>query len=441
MKSHANLTLLAHKKRSSALSYTLVVLLYINGASSWGQSLETNTVTREIDRLTTQIDHQQQQSDNLHDEVNQMEKKISDIDKTVYSNEQKIEALLNRLQTANKQKEGLEVDVETERAALAQQLVAMYTAGDQSYLRLLLRQDNPSDISRTLRYFEYLNQHRSKKITTINSSIEKIRSLTHQMEKDRLQLTELENNLTGQKQALQSTIALREDVLQRLNNEIRIKQNQVERLRIQEAKLQTKFDELAARAEQEKSTSSPEPAEPKPVEPKAAKPVATAAVKPPTQAAEPAMTELAQKPTKPPAEAVTSEFTSNKAFSTLKGRLPAPVNGQVLHAYGSQRNEKQNWQGMVIAAQGGSKVRAVARGKIAYVGQMDGYGFLTIIEHDRNYMTLYAYNRANYKQVGEVVNAGDVIAAVGSSGGQEQNALYFEVRRGRALQNPAQWLR
>ena len=440
MKSHANLTLLAHNKRRLALGYTLMFLLCTSWASSWGQSLETNTVTREIDRLTTQIDHQQQQSDNLHDEVNQMEKKISDIDKTVYSNEQKIETLLDRLQTANKQKESLEADVETQRAALAQQLVAMYTAGDQSYLRLLLRQDNPSDISRTLRYFEYLNQHRSKKITTINSSIEKIRSLTHQMEKDRLQLTELENNLTGQKQALQSTIALREDVLKRLNNEIRIKQNQVERLRIQEAKLQTKFDELAARAEREPSTSSPEPIEPKPVEPKPPKPVATT-TKPPAQAAEPAMTELAQKTAKPPAEEVTSEVTSNKAFSTLKGRLPAPVNGQVLHAYGSQRNEKQNWQGMVIAAQGGSKVRAVARGKIAYVGQMDGYGFLTIIEHDRNYMTLYAYNRANYKQVGEVVNAGDVIAAVGSSGGQEQNALYFEVRRGRALQNPAQWLR
>lgn len=440
MKSHANLTLLAHNKRRSALGYTLMFLLCTSWTSSWGQSLETNTVTREIDRLTTQIDHQQQQSDNLHDEVNQMEKKISDIDKTVYSNEQKIETLLDRLQTANKQKESLEADVETQRAALAQQLVAMYTAGDQSYLRLLLRQDNPSDISRTLRYFEYLNQHRSKKITTINSSIEKIRSLTHQMEKDRLQLTELENNLTGQKQALQSTIALREDVLKRLNNEIRIKQNQVERLRIQEAKLQTKFDELAARSEREPSTSSPEPIEPKPVEPKPPKPVATT-TKPPAQAAEPAMTELAQKTAKPPAEEVTSEVTSNKAFSTLKGRLPAPVNGQVLHAYGSQRNEKQNWQGMVIAAQGGSKVRAVARGKIAYVGQMDGYGFLTIIEHDRNYMTLYAYNRANYKQVGEVVNAGDVIAAVGSSGGQEQNALYFEVRRGRALQNPAQWLR
>lgn len=425
-----------HYPLSSVLSCSILLLMC---SSSWGQSLESTTVTREIDRLTTQIDRQQQQSETMHDEVNQMEKKISDIDKTVYSNEQKIEALLDRLQTANQQKEKLDADVETQRAALAQQLVAMYTAGDQSYLRLLLRQDNPSDISRTLRYFEYLNKHRSTKITAINSSIEKIRTLTHQMEKDRLQLTGLEDSLTGQKQALQTTIALREDVLQRLNNEIRIKQNQVDRLRVQEAKLQTKIDELAARTELDQPANLSEPAEPKPI-----KPVATVATTPtakPPQVVEPQTIEVAQKPVKPVLEEVTSEFTSNKAFSTLKGRLPAPVNGQILHAYGSQRNEKQNWQGLVIAAQGGTKVRAVARGKIAYVGQMDGYGFLTIIEHDRNYMTLYAYNRANYKQVGEVVNAGDVIAAVGSSGGQEQNALYFEVRRGRALQNPAQWLR
>lgn len=422
-----------HYPLSSILSCSILLLLC---CSSWGQSLESTTVTREIDRLTTQIDRQQQQSETMHDEVNQMEKKISDIDKTVYSNEQKIEALLDRLQTANQQKEKLDADVETQRAALAQQLVAMYTAGDQSYLRLLLRQDNPSDISRTLRYFEYLNKHRSTKITAINSSIEKIRTLTHQMEKDRLQLTGLEDSLTGQKQALQTTIALREDVLQRLNNEIRIKQNQVDRLRVQEAKLQTKIDELAARTELDQPANLSEPAEPKPI-----KPVATTPTAKPPQVVEPQTIEVAQKPVKPALEEVTSEFTSNKAFSTLKGRLPAPVNGQILHAYGSQRNEKQNWQGLVIAAQGGTKVRAVARGKIAYVGQMDGYGFLTIIEHDRNYMTLYAYNRANYKQVGEVVNAGDVIAAVGSSGGQEQNALYFEVRRGRALQNPAQWLR
>lgn len=423
MKPQSNVQLFITTLFKTAMSCLSLLLL---SSASWGQTIDNATVTREIDRLNTQIDRQQQQSENLNDEVAQMEKKISDIDKTAYSNEQKIEVLLNRLQTANKQKEKLDAEIETQRAALAQQLVAMYTAGDQSYLRLLLRQDNPSDISRTLRYFEYLNEHRTDKITKINTSIEKIRTLTHQVEKDRLQLTGLEETLGGQKKALQGTIALRENVLQRLNTEIRIKQDQVERLRVQEAKLQTKFDELASRTETQKPSNTPEQTSP----PAPAEPV------------KPQTAEVAQKVEKPSIpEEVTSEGSSSKPFSTLKGRLPAPVNGQVLHAYGSKRNEKQEWQGMVITAAGGSKVRAVARGKIAYVGQMDGYGFLTIIEHDRNYMTLYAYNRANYKQVGDVVNAGDVIAAVGSSGGQEQDSLYFEVRRGRSLQNPAQWLR
>lgn len=409
---------------SAQQTLSFASLIWLLSTTAWAQSVENTSVTREIDRLKTQIDRQQQQSETINDEVTQMEKNISDIDKKAYSNEQKIEALLNRLQTANKQKEKLDAEVQTQHAALAQQLVAMYTAGDQSYLRLLLRQDNPSDISRTLRYFEYLNKHRTTKITTINTSIEKVRTLTNQMEKDRLQLTSLEDTLSGQKKALQGTIAMREDAIKRLNNEIQIKQDQVERLRIQEAKLQTKFEELAARTAPEAAAEKPEP-EPiaEPTEPK------------------PQASEVAQRVEKTPGPELKSEFTSNKPFSTLKGRLPAPVNGQVLHGYGTQRNEKQSWQGMVIAANGGSKVRAVAPGKIAYVGQMDGYGFLTIIEHDRNYMTLYAYNRANYKQVGDTVNAGDVIAAVGSSGGQEQDSLYFEVRKGKALQNPAQWLR
>lgn len=426
MKPQTQPLLLIHTT-SKPLLTGLFFLLF--SSLTWGQSVENSAVSQEIDRLKTQIDRQQQQSENLNDEVNQMEKKISDIDKTVYTNEQKIEALLNRLQTANKQKETLDVEVETQRAALAQQLVAMYTAGDQSYLRLLLRQDNPSDISRTLRYFEYLNAHRSTKIAALNASIAKVQELTNQMEKDRLQLTSLEETLNGQKKSLQSTVASRETVLQRLKNEIRIKQDQVERLRVQEAKLQTKFDELAARSIVQTPTA-PEKPEPEPQsEPNS------------TKSVDSENPEVAQKVEKMPTQSVTSEFTSNKPFSNLKGRLPAPVSGRVLHAYGSQRNEKQNWQGIVIAAQGGSKVRAVAPGKIAYVGQMDGYGFLTIIEHDRNYMTLYAYNRANYKQVGDLVKAGEVIAAVGSSGGQEQDALYFEVRKGRSLQNPAQWLR
>jgi len=411
---------------SKQLTHLAFWLLFTS--SAWGQSIETTEVGREIDRLTTQIDRQQDESEKINGELTKMERQISELDQKAYTNEQQVDRLLNRLQTANKQKEKLDADIETQRSALAQQLVAMYTAGDQSYLRLLLRQDNPSDISRTLRYFEYLNAHRTTKISAINAAVDKVQALTNDMEKDRLALTSAEQALTIQKKSLQDVVASREDKLKNITSDIRLKRTQVERLREQAAKLQTKFDELAANSPSKEA----EPAEPEPIDTQPEKlPAATAS-----------SAEVAQRLEKPTTqEEVTSQFSSNKPFSTLKKQLSVPVSGQIIHTFNSEMNEKQKWQGIVIAAANGSKVRAVAPGKVAYTGQMDGYGFLTIIEHDHNYMTLYAYNRANYKKVGDSVNAGDVIAAVGNSGGQEQDALYFEIRKRGAVQNPAQWLR
>jgi len=43
-------------------------------------------------------------------------------------------------------------------------------------------------------------------------------------------------------------------------------------------------------------------------------------------------------------------------------------------------------------------------------------------------------------RVGDPVAAGDVIGSVGDTGGHEQPALYFEVRRGREPVNPENWL-
>ena len=56
-------------------------------------------------------------------------------------------------------------------------------------------------------------------------------------------------------------------------------------------------------------------------------------------------------------------------------------------------------------------------------------------------MSLYGHNEELFRKVGEPVTAGDVIGSVGDSGGHNQPALYFEVRRGRSPVNPETWLR
>jgi septal ring factor EnvC (AmiA/AmiB activator) len=56
-------------------------------------------------------------------------------------------------------------------------------------------------------------------------------------------------------------------------------------------------------------------------------------------------------------------------------------------------------------------------------------------------MSLYGHNQEIYGKVGQSVAAGDVIGAVGDSGGHNQPALYFEVRQGRKPVNPENWLK
>ena len=55
-------------------------------------------------------------------------------------------------------------------------------------------------------------------------------------------------------------------------------------------------------------------------------------------------------------------------------------------------------------------------------------------------MSLYAHNDSLLRAAGDAVRRGDALAAVGSSGGQERPALYFELRRNGTPVNPSGWL-
>jgi murein hydrolase activator len=76
---------------------------------------------------------------------------------------------------------------------------------------------------------------------------------------------------------------------------------------------------------------------------------------------------------------------------------------------------------------------------VVYAEWLRGYGLLIIIDHGQDYMTLYAFNQSLYKHGGEQVNAGDVIASVGQSGGRIQPGLYFGIRKKGLPIDPLEW--
>ena len=131
----------------------------------------------------------------------------------------------------------------------------------------------------------------------------------------------------------------------------------------------------------------------------------------------------------------------SKPFAQMRGRLPWPVRGRVLHRYGEQRpGGRLLWEGMLIESAAGGEVKSVAAGRVAFADWLPHYGLLVILEHGDGYLSLYGHNQTLYKQLGEWVQRGERIAASGDSGGQQRAALYFEVRKGKEPQDPRKWL-
>jgi len=135
------------------------------------------------------------------------------------------------------------------------------------------------------------------------------------------------------------------------------------------------------------------------------------------------------------------QLVAATAFAELRGRLPRPLSGTVLRGFGAALGPGRVSDGLLIAAQTGAEVHAIAHGRVAYADWLKGYGLLIIVDHGDGYMSLYAQNEALLRDVGDWVEAGSALARAGSSGGgDDPPALYFELRkRGQPL-DPKPWL-
>jgi septal ring factor EnvC (AmiA/AmiB activator) len=139
---------------------------------------------------------------------------------------------------------------------------------------------------------------------------------------------------------------------------------------------------------------------------------------------------------------IPAESGESQHFASLKGKLKWPTKGKLTEQFGSKRRVANlRWQGVMIKAKEGAKVRAVSHGRVAFADWLRGYGLLIIIDHGDGYMSLYGHNQSLYKETGDWVEAGDAIAIVGESGGQQKTALYFEIRHLGKPIDPEKWCR
>ena len=125
--------------------------------------------------------------------------------------------------------------------------------------------------------------------------------------------------------------------------------------------------------------------------------------------------------------------------------LTWPLRGPVTSGFGYRKDpfsgNKRFHCGMDIGAEIGTPVKAAGNGKVIFSGWKGAYGYLVVISHEKNYISVYAHNSKNLVKTGEIIKKGEVIALSGNTGAVTGAHLHFEIRKGTVPLNPRRLLK
>lgn len=309
---------------------------------------------------------------------------IANIIKTLNKTESSLKNTKKRLNELIKEKSQMTREKQQQETVLAKQLRTAYSTGHHDYLKLILNQQDPGSVQRTVTYYQYLNKARIKEIDQYKVTIAQLVEITSQQKQQAEQLQVLESEQIQQKTSLKNNKNQRQSTVAQLNKQLLNSKQKLRKLEEEEADLVAALSRIAQLSKQEVDLTG---------------------------------------------------------LSKLKRKLSWPVKGKINRSFGSRKQDYLKWKGVLMAAPLGRQVKTIHNGTVLFSDWLKGYGLVTVIDHGEGYMSLYGHNQALLKSVGERVETGEPIALVGQSGGQSQSALYFEIRYNGQAVNPKLWCR
>ncbi len=373
------------------VSLFLLSLLVIAGSSSLAddkaqKQKELAELKNRIEKLRKRIESKENSKSSYHRQLRSIEKQIGKVSRQISDSSRRIKSKQQELKRLNADKKKINKTIAEQDHLLSRQVHAAYTLGQQEQIKLLFSQQNAASLQRNLVYYRYFSEHRLKLITEAQQNFTRLLENEKQIKTTKQELEQALSRQKNHKASLSTDRKKRKNVIAGLDKELKKQGKHLTRLEDDARELMQLIDSLSEILED-------------------------------IPAAEP-----------------------HKKFADLKGQLAWPVKGKVNQVFGRIKPPSNlRWQGITINARLGNNVRAVSHGRIAFSDWLRGMGNLIIIDHGDGYLSLYGHNQSLYKTAGEWVEAGDIIASIGDSGGQKKPALYFEIRRKGKPQNPAKW--
>lgn len=350
---------------------------------------ELQKLQQRIEALNQRIASETGNRDALRQEVEAMEQRIAESAGQVRVADDNVRTQQDRLRATQEEQRRVQAGLDKQKAALAQQVRSAYLVGEGGQLRVLLNLGDAQKLDRMTTYYQYLSRARARSIEAIQQQLDQVTALQDQLAQQKSDLDDLRQQQQQMLNGLRTARDQRQDAMNQIAKRIEDEQTEVKQLQASEREMQKLLRDLRD-----------------------------------------ALNNVPQ------------DFDSGgKPFAKLKGKLPWPIRGKLLAAYGDAKaGGHASWNGYWIAASEDAPVRAVSNGRVAYVGWLHRYGLIVILEHEGGYFTLYGHNNSVNKTTGDKVKAGDVIAHAGATGGHDKSGVYFEIRKGTESQNPKQWL-
>ncbi|MCT8567226.1 murein hydrolase activator EnvC [Glaesserella parasuis] len=369
---------------------------------------DLSKIQQKSQALKHKIDEQKKKRDSLQSTLKNQEIEMGKVLNSLKQTEMTLSETRASIKRTEQEIKRLEKQEAVQKEKLKEQLDSAYRSGIHPSVLERLLSEEAKNADRMGAYYEHINQVRIDAIYELRRTQADLKARRDELkEQQKGQQTQL-NKQKKQEKDLQKVKNERESTLRSIDKSLAQDQGHLENLKANEEALRNQLVQASNESEQQEKQD---------------------------------IAKLEQKKnTEGRRSATESEKQQVRAGNGLSGKYRMPVSGKIINRFGSTQMGEIKWNGVVIQASAGTPVRAIAGGRVILATWLQGYGEVVVIEHGKGDMSLYGYNQSVNVRKGERVQAGQVIASVGNSGGQSRSALYFEIRRKGVAVNPLKWV-
>jgi septal ring factor EnvC (AmiA/AmiB activator) len=393
------------RSRRAALGLASLVILFLPPTRAAAQNdldesrRRLEEVRRERERLELERIRLQGQVHDLGEELDNLERQRQSTNRIVNELESQIGSLNSHVERASIDLALAQDNLAEKRAVLERRLTEIYKRGRLYTFEVLVAAQSFGDLLSRYKYL-YLQSRQDRALVT---DVEKLKSQVQRRREEILQTrSQLDQSREEREVELQRYGRLVEERTQRLRDtrrSARSTEQQLTQLDRDEAAL----NDLLERLEAERRAA--EARNPRPGRAGAGGTLTTADI----------------------------------------GRLDWPVDGPIVHRFGTERLPSGaiiRWNGIAIGAPVGTPVKAVEAGTVERVQGLGTYGLTVILDHGNGYRSLYMHLDEAKVTLGEKIAKGQVIGTVGGENSDEGPHLQFEIRGERGIPlDPTDWLK